>query len=522
MRKVYLDKQDEFDVERNKYIQQRAEEQKSKITSIEKQFIASQKFHELRLLREGFKNASEEGAEVVRFPTPYTIAVIEGYVNKEGGSGAPYEIISGDSNRLDFGDEISFDGNRYYVLDSTPYRITVAPQDSTYMYDVDSFKYDESNNRISEIEYEAKRHFNDMDNITWQELMSYQPDEYMGEIAKNLLIQNFEERTQELSEEVDEADAEEVTISWDNIEKKLEDDIYDEYDNMGYEDLFGGFGEVYFEGNQVMVVEGRGQIEQLNQPDEYDAVTNKDDFENELSDEQKTVVNKYKELNKVFQKLRKDARFVRDDNDMEWIETTITDEDRQNPIIAFQQEGGDIKGAIDFVNDNKASVYVFDGADISTLAHEFTGHLGRRFLEKLAETNDAFRKDYQSVMKWAEVKDNIWTTRSEEKFARGFERYLREGKAPTKALSAVFENLKKWLTQIYNTIKGSSIDIELTQEVRDIFGGLLGAKAEGTLAEVYENIPKESKLSTKNAVKTLINDNFEEIKKQLENKKICQ
>jgi hypothetical protein len=228
------------------------------------------------------------------------------------------------------------------------------------------------------------------------------------------------------------------------------------------------------------------------------------------------------ELNKIFGKLRKDARFVTDDNEMIWIETTMTDEDRQNPIIAFQQEGGNIKGAIDFVNDNKASIYVFDGADISTLAHEFTGHLGRRFLEKLAETNDTFRKDYESVMKWAEVKDEIWTTRAEEKFARAFERYLREGKAPTKSLTAVFENLKKWLTQIYNTIKGSSIDIELTQEVRDVFGGLLGAKAEGTLAEVYENIPKESKLSTKNAVKTLINDNFEEIKKQLENKKICQ
>jgi hypothetical protein len=156
------------------------------------------------------------------------------------------------------------------------------------------------------------------------------------------------------------------------------------------------------------------------------------------------------------------------------------------------------------------------------LAHEFTGHLGRRFLEKLAESNEAFGKDYESIKKWAGVKDNTWSTRAEEKFARAFERYLREGKAPTKALSAVFENLKKWLTQIYNTIKGSSIDIELTQEVKDVFGGLLGAKAEGTLAEQYENIPKESKLSTKNAVKTLINDNFEEIKKQLENKKICQ
>jgi hypothetical protein len=521
MKNIYNAETDKFKTEEQKYIQKRLEEQKAKFTSIEKQFVASQKFHELRLLREGFKNAAEEGAEVVRFPTPYTLAVIEGYVNKEGENGAPYEIISGDRDRLDFGDEISIDGNTYYVLESTQYRIYVAPQDSTYMYDIDSFKYDETNNRISEIEYEAKRHFNDMDNITLEEIESYEPDEYMGEIAKKLLKEKFEEREEFISEDVSEEDFEEVTISWDDIEKKLDDRVYDEYDDMDLDDLFGGFGEVYSEGNQVLVVEGRGQIENFNQPNEYEATTNEDDYESYLSDEQKTVVNKYKELNKIFQKLRKDSRFVRDDNNMEWIETTMTDEDKQNPIIAFQQEGGDIKGAIDFINDNKASVYVFDGADISTLAHEFTGHLGRRFLEKLAETNDAFRKDYESVMKWAEVKDEIWTTRAEEKFARAFERYLREGKAPTKSLTAIFENLKKWLTQIYNTIKGSSIDIELTQEVRDVFGGLLGAKAEGTLAEVYENIPKESKLSTKNAVKTLINDNFEEIKKQLENKKIC-
>ena len=520
MRKMYMDKTVEFKNEEQKYIQKRIEEQKAKFTSIEKQFIASQKFHEIRLLRESFKNAAEEGAEVVRFPSPYTLAVIEGYVNKEGESGAPYEIISGDSDSLDFGDVIDMDGNRYYVLESSSYRITVAPQDSTYSYDVDSFRDSEKDNRISEIKYEAKNHFNDMDNITLEEIESYDPDEYMGKIAKELLIEQHYERFQDLSEE----DAEEVTISWDDIESKLDDKVYDEYANMDASDLFDGFGDVYIDdyGNQVLVVEGRGQVETLNQPSEYEASTTEDDFENGLSDDQKTVVNKYKELNKIFGKLRKDSRFVRDDNEMEWIETNITDEDRQNPIIAFQQEGGNIKGAIDFVNDNKASVYVFDGADISTLAHEFTGHLGRRFLEKLAESNEAFGKDYESIKKWAGVKDNTWSIRAEEKFARAFERYLREGKAPTKALTTVFENLKKWLTQIYNTIKGSSIDIELTQEVKDVFGGLLGAKAEGTLAEQYENIPKESKLSTKNAVKTLINDNFEEIKKQLENKKICQ
>ena len=140
----------------------------------------------------------------------------------------------------------------------------------------------------------------------------------------------------------------------------------------------------------------------------------------------------------------------------------------------------------------------------------------------MAETNEDFRKDYEAVQKWAGVKDNNWGARSEELFARGFERYLREGKAPTKSLKAVFENLKNWLTQIYKSIVGSSIDIQLTEEVREVFGGLLGAKTEGTLAQEYENIPKDTKLSTKNAIKTLINDNFEEIKQQLENKKICQ
>jgi hypothetical protein len=523
---------------------------------MERQFIASQKFHEIRLLREAFKNAAEEGAEVVRFPAPYTIAIIEGYTSKVGEGNTPYDIISGDSDRLDFGDIIDMDGNRYYVLDSNPNTITVAPQDSTYSWDVDDYKVNERDNRVSEITYEAKKHFANLDNITLAEIESYEADEWMASYAKDLLREKFEERAQELAEEVSEEDAEEVTISWDDIESKLDDQVYDEYDRMSVDELFDGYGDVYTDGygNQVMVVESRGQIETLNQPNEYDEGANEDDFEKELNEKikkltekeeklrkegntrqadevfkekkgyngQKTVIEKYRSLNGVIQKLREDARFVRDDNNMEWIETNITDEDRQNPIIAFQQEGGNIKGAIDFINDNKASVYVFDGADISTLAHEFTGHLGRRFLEKLAESNEAFNKDYESIKKWAGVKDDIWSTRAEEKFARAFERYLREGKAPTKALSAVFENLKKWLTQIYNTIKGSSIDIELTQEVKDVFGGLLGAKAEGTLAEQYENIPKEGKLSTKNAVKTLINDNFEEIKKQLENKKICQ
>jgi hypothetical protein len=513
--KEYNDKDLDIRKERQRYIQQRIEEQKNNLTSAQKQFIASQKFHELRLLREAFKDAAESNAEVIRFPSPYTIAVIEGYVNKKGGEGnMPYEIVDGDSDRLSSGDVIRYGDDEYYVLDSDRRTITVAPKDTTYEYDVDSFRYDEKENRISEIEYEAKKHFNDMKNITLEEVESYEPDEYMGEIAKRLLKEEFETLEGDIVED--------MTISWSDIEKDLDNYVYDRYSEMDLDDLFG-WGYPYYAGDgRVFVAESRGQIETLNQPDEYETESNEEDFENELGAAQKTVVNKYKELNQLFKKLRPDAVSVRDSNGMEWLESKVQESDVKNPVIAFQEEGGNIKGAIDFVNDNKASVYVFNGADISTLAHEFTGHLGRRFLEKLAETNEDFRKDYEAVQKWAGVKDNNWGTRSEEMFARGFERYLREGKAPTKSLKTVFENLKNWLTQIYKTIVGSSIDIQLTPEVREVFGGLLGAKAEGTLAEEYGNIPKDNKLSTKNAVKTLINDNFEEIKQQLENKKICQ
>lgn len=515
MKKEFTEKQSVFFNERNKYIRQRQEEQKGNLTSMQRQFIASQKLHELRLLREAFKSAAEEGAKVVRFPSPYTLAVIEGYVNKAGENGAPYQILQGDSERLEAGDLIEFGGDEYTVVEQDRSEITVAPRRETFRYNIDDYIDSETTNRFDEIEYEADKYFDNLNNITPAELLDYEPDEWMGGYAKKLLQIEFDK-----IEDENEIEGEIPTVSWKSIEDKLRDEISGNYSDMNGEDLFG-FGSVYYDGDGYAYVT-EGNTERFNQPDGYETESNEEDFEKELSSSQKTVVNKYKELNELFKKLRPDAISVRDDNDMEWLETKVNESDIKNPIIAFQNEGGNIKGAIDFVNDNKASVYVFNGADISTLAHEFTGHLGRRFLEKLAETDEGFKKDYDAVKKWASVFDNNWDTRSEEMFARGFERYLREGKAPTKSLKAVFENLKNWLTQIYKSIVGSSIDIELTPEVKEAFGNLLGGRVQGTLAEEYENIPKDNKLSAKNAVKTLINDNFEEIKKQLENKKICQ
>ena len=472
-KKLYEETQAEYRRQRNdnrqaeeqKFIKQRQEElAKEKPSNIQlKQFVASQKVHELRLLREAIKLAADEGAETVRFPDQYTLAVIEGYTDATGEGNAPYEVVSGDSDRLYEGDIINYGGDDMIVVEQDRGSITVAPKSEVSVFNIDDLVRDETDNRVSEIKYEARRHFNDLDAITKEEVDSYNPDEWMGGEAKRFLEEYFEENE----------DAESVT--WKDIESDLWDSVETDYQEMGVNDLVGWADKVYQDGDTIYALEGRNW-ENFQQPDQYESSSNKDDYYENLDSDQKTVVDKYGELGKQFQKMRPDAELVFDDNNMGWWQTKVTEADKNNPIVAFQEEGGKVKGAIDFANDNKATMHVFDGADISTLAHEFSGHLGRRVLEKLAETDKDFAKQYNTVKKWAGVKD-VWTTKAEEKFARAFEKYLVDGNAPTKALREVFGKLKQWIAGIYKTIKGSSIDIKLTQGVRETFDSLLGKEA---------------------------------------------
>ncbi len=65
----------------------------------------------------------------------------------------------------------------------------------------------------------------------------------------------------------------------------------------------------------------------------------------------------------------------------------------------------------------------------------------------------------------------------QERFARGFEKYLMEGSAPTKEMQGVFRRFKKWLTDIYKTTKNLG-NVELTPEIKDIFDRMISTEAE--------------------------------------------
>lgn len=137
------------------------------------------------------------------------------------------------------------------------------------------------------------------------------------------------------------------------------------------------------------------------------------------------------------------------------------------------------RGAITFKND-KAVIHLFKDADRSTFIHE-TGHLILRNLQDLSRSGNAMAKrDLDIIQKWVDSlpKDEgvSGATNVHEKFARGFEQYLMEGKAPNKALEGVFERFKGWLKAIYR--RAEKLNAPINDDIRGIFSKILGEEVD--------------------------------------------
>jgi len=121
------------------------------------------------------------------------------------------------------------------------------------------------------------------------------------------------------------------------------------------------------------------------------------------------------------------------------------------------------RGEIEFLQEGGVIIRAFETQTVATLAHE-TGHLFRR---------DLAGDDLKTAEQWAGAKDGKWDRKAEEKFARGFERYLAEGTAPTKSLENVFAKFKDWLSKVYSVISKSPINVDISPEMRTVFDRLL-------------------------------------------------
>ena len=143
-------------------------------------------------------------------------------------------------------------------------------------------------------------------------------------------------------------------------------------------------------------------------------------------------------------------------------------------------------------------ITLLKNADLSTFLHE-SGHF---FLETQVEIAAQLQgkesltvgekqllQDTNALLKWFGVPDlatwynlDFEEKRSyHEQFARGFEAYLFEGKAPNIELQGVFQRFRAWLLNVYRDLK--NLNVELTDEVRGVFDRMLATTDEIKLAE---------------------------------------
>lgn len=147
-----------------------------------------------------------------------------------------------------------------------------------------------------------------------------------------------------------------------------------------------------------------------------------------------------------------------------------------NPSTYYQN----IRGQIEPTANEKWLISVFKGKkNLSTVIHE-TGHF---FLENLRDAAaletapDWVKNDWAAIKGELGIKDDGFIEReAHEKFARQFEAYAREGKAPRPELQSAFNQFRAWLTAIYRSVRRLLGDAELSADVRAVFDRLLASE----------------------------------------------
>lgn len=187
----------------------------------------------------------------------------------------------------------------------------------------------------------------------------------------------------------------------------------------------------------------------------------------------------------------KHARAVQYDK---WLEMQrrfgrLNQNDAENPNASAPRGWTDLEGT------PLARVYrVFfnPNADASTVIHE-SAHAFFDTLSGLAAAENATER--QKAL-WADIQDWLGpiegkpSVEQQEKFARHFEAYLREGKAPSSKLERAFTAFALWLRNIYRSVLSLGEDIEMNDQVRSVFDRMLATDDEIQAYQRRRNQPR--------------------------------
>lgn len=145
----------------------------------------------------------------------------------------------------------------------------------------------------------------------------------------------------------------------------------------------------------------------------------------------------------------------------------------------------DKRGSITFDAAGRATINLYEAADLSTFIHE-AGHLYLNLLKMLSSRPEASERILgmaDTVLEQLGVSsfDEI-TVEHHEKWAEWFEAYAMTGKAPTPQLQRAFNSFRTWLLEIYRKLRGIK-GLEVPDEIRKVMDRMLASDEEIAAAE---------------------------------------
>lgn len=161
------------------------------------------------------------------------------------------------------------------------------------------------------------------------------------------------------------------------------------------------------------------------------------------------------------------------------------------------------------VGNGETIIRLFETANLSTFVHE-SGHFFLTVMQDMARTDAHAAADYATVRAWwlenaAAVaqdaskggitvtaddvraayengstghaeKDAAINVGAQEHWARAFESYLMEGKAPSADLRSAFEKFRAWLISVYRRL--TSLNVKPSAELRGVFDRMIASDDE--------------------------------------------
>ncbi len=183
----------------------------------------------------------------------------------------------------------------------------------------------------------------------------------------------------------------------------------------------------------------------------------------------------------------------------------------QGQFPLFQKEGM-TRGSFQMRGDGTSIISLFQSANLSTVQHEL-GHLFLTYMQQDAlQGVPEAAAEYEAIKGWwrdnaaavaadgvrampdvaltaADVqmaidtgstgdmmKDAAIDIGMQEQFARGYEAYLMEGKAPSLDLKTVFSKLSAWMVSVYKRLRG--LNVQMSDDIRGVFDRMLATDEE--------------------------------------------